>query len=185
MAWYLCTVNAVGPATDGTETNDPVVYINLTDTANPAAFAGQWFYAAEGGTRIKCWQWLLRRLTGANMCRSVGILQFRRFTIHTDNASVVSWGPGRMDLFYVGNDNAVYHKYFDSGAWGPSITNWESLGGSVRSIYSPITAVSWGPGRLDLFYVGNDNAVYHKYFDSGAWGPSMTDWEALGGEANS
>jgi hypothetical protein len=49
MAWYLCTVNAVGPATDGTETNDPVVYINLTDTANPAAFAGQWFYAAQGG----------------------------------------------------------------------------------------------------------------------------------------
>jgi hypothetical protein len=49
MAWYTCVVNNVGPATDGTETSDPVVYINLTDTANPAAFVGQWFYAAEGG----------------------------------------------------------------------------------------------------------------------------------------
>jgi len=49
MAWYTCVVNNVGPATDGTETNDPVVYINLTDTANPATFVGQWFYAAEGG----------------------------------------------------------------------------------------------------------------------------------------
>jgi hypothetical protein len=102
-----------------------------------------------------------------------------------EEITVVSWEPGRLDLFYVGNDNAAYHKYFDSGAWGPSITNWESLGGSLRNIYSAIAAVSWGPGRLDLFYVGNDNAVYHKYFDSGAWGPSMTDWESLGGEANS
>jgi len=50
MAWYICTVNEVGPATDGSETSSPVVYINLTDTGNtPAAFVGQWFYAAEGG----------------------------------------------------------------------------------------------------------------------------------------
>jgi hypothetical protein len=51
MAWYFkCIVNNVGPATDGTETSDPVVYINLTDAGNtPAAFVGQWFYAAQGG----------------------------------------------------------------------------------------------------------------------------------------
>lgn len=50
MAWYTCTVNNVGPATDGTETSVPVVYINLTDTrTTPPAFVGQWFYAAEGG----------------------------------------------------------------------------------------------------------------------------------------
>lgn len=47
MPWYTCTVNEVGPATDGTETPDPVVYINLTDTAG--SFANQWFYAAAGG----------------------------------------------------------------------------------------------------------------------------------------
>ena len=49
MAWYTCTVNGVGPATDGTETTVPAVYINLTDTGAPPAFVGQWFYAAEGG----------------------------------------------------------------------------------------------------------------------------------------
>jgi hypothetical protein len=49
MAWYTCTVNNVGPATDGTETTPPVIYINLTDTANPPAFTGQWFYASDGG----------------------------------------------------------------------------------------------------------------------------------------
>ena len=47
MPFYQCAVNEVGPATDGTETNDPVVYINLTDTGG--GFTNTWFYAAEGG----------------------------------------------------------------------------------------------------------------------------------------
>ena len=81
-----------------------------------------------------------------------------------------------MDLFCNGLDFMVYHKYFDSGAWGPSVTDWESLG--VTPTF--ITAVSWGPGRLDLFTILGPSAVLHKYFDSGAWGPSMTDWESLG-----
>jgi hypothetical protein len=49
MPWYTCAVNEVGPATDGTETSAPVLYINLTDTGNPSTFSGQWFFAAEGG----------------------------------------------------------------------------------------------------------------------------------------
>jgi hypothetical protein len=43
---YVCTVNQVGPASDGTETPAPVVYINLTDTGG--AFENFWFYAANG-----------------------------------------------------------------------------------------------------------------------------------------
>lgn len=43
---YVCTVNQVGPASDGTETPAPVVYINLTDTAG--SFEDSWFYAADG-----------------------------------------------------------------------------------------------------------------------------------------
>ena len=43
---YVCTVNQVGPASDGSETPAPVVYINLTDTAG--AFENFWFYAANG-----------------------------------------------------------------------------------------------------------------------------------------
>lgn len=43
---YVCTVNQVGPASDGSETPAPVVYINLTDTAG--AFEDFWFYAANG-----------------------------------------------------------------------------------------------------------------------------------------
>jgi hypothetical protein len=40
--------------------------------------------------------------------------------------SVVSWGPGRIDVFTVGTDSAVHHKAFD-GAWH----EFESLGGVV------------------------------------------------------
>ncbi len=47
MPWYKCTVNEVGPATDGTETPDPVIYLNLTDQAG--SFSNSWFYAANGG----------------------------------------------------------------------------------------------------------------------------------------
>ncbi len=46
MPSYTCKVNEVGPASDGTETPAPVVYISLTDTAG--AFANTWFYAANG-----------------------------------------------------------------------------------------------------------------------------------------
>jgi Zn-dependent M28 family amino/carboxypeptidase len=42
--------------------------------------------------------------------------------------SVVSWAPGRIDVFAVGMDSAVHHKAFD-GSWH----DFESLGGVVLS----------------------------------------------------
>lgn len=45
MPWFTCTVNNAGPASDATETPQPVIYINLTDTAG--SFGGQWFFAAN------------------------------------------------------------------------------------------------------------------------------------------
>jgi hypothetical protein len=47
MPWYQCTVNRVGPAAYASETAQPVIYINLTDTDTDAAFEDQWYYAAE------------------------------------------------------------------------------------------------------------------------------------------
>jgi hypothetical protein len=46
VPWYVCTVNAVGPASDASNTPAPVIYINLTDTSGD--FADTWFYAADG-----------------------------------------------------------------------------------------------------------------------------------------
>jgi hypothetical protein len=46
MPFYKCTVNEIGPASDGSETPVPVVYINLTDAAG--SFGPTWFYAGAG-----------------------------------------------------------------------------------------------------------------------------------------
>jgi hypothetical protein len=43
--WYDCQVLQAGPASDGSETAEPVVYIRLTDSGQ--AFTGYWFFAAE------------------------------------------------------------------------------------------------------------------------------------------
>ncbi|MGH2771263.1 MAG: M43 family zinc metalloprotease, partial [Actinomycetota bacterium] len=46
----------------------------------------------------------------------------------TSPPEVTSWGPNRLDIFALGADNQMYHKAWD-GAWVPSPTDWESLGG--------------------------------------------------------
>lgn len=88
-----------------------------------------------------------------------------------------SWGPGRIDLFAVGTDGALWHKWSEATIWGPSQVDWESLGGAVDG--SP-AAVSWGAGRLDVFVLGTDGALHHKWFEGG-WGPSRMGWEGHGG----
>jgi hypothetical protein len=43
-----CNVDRVGPASDGAETTQPVVYVALTDTASPPSWTGSyWFFAAD------------------------------------------------------------------------------------------------------------------------------------------
>jgi hypothetical protein len=62
----------------------------------------------------------------------------------TGPVSVVSWGPGRLDIFGVNSGGAVQHLWYD-----PTITgwgSWEDKGGS-----GPVSVVSWGPYRLDIF----------------------------------
>ena len=41
---------------------------------------------------------------------------------------VVSWGPGRLDVFVSGTDHGIHHKAWD-GTWQPSRTEYEHLGG--------------------------------------------------------
>jgi hypothetical protein len=46
---------------------------------------------------------------------------------------VVSWGPNRLDVFVEGTDSALYHKWWDGQAWGPSVTGYERQGGIVTA----------------------------------------------------
>jgi hypothetical protein len=90
----------------------------------------------------------------------------------------VSWGGDRLDVFVVGTDRALYHKWWDGHAWGPSVTGYENQGGVVIGNPAP---VSWTGDRLDVFVEGTDRALYHKWWDGNAWGPSLTGYEGLGG----
>jgi hypothetical protein len=81
-----------------------------------------------------------------------------------------SWAANRLDIFTIGTDLAMYHKWWDGTAW----RGWESLGGVCIS--AP-RAVSWGPNRIDAFVIGTDRATWHRWWDGSAW----RGWESLGG----
>lgn len=95
-----------------------------------------------------------------------------------DKPEVVAWGPNRLDIFVIGTDSALYHKWWNGSAWGPSITGYENMGGTCTS--QP-RVVAWGPNRLDVFVTGTDSALYHKWWNGSAWGPSLTGYEFMGG----
>ena len=81
-------------------------------------------------------------------------------------------------MFVVGTDSALYHKWWNGSAWGPSVTGYEFMGGTI--IGQP-RVVAWGANRLDVFVIGTDMALHHKWWNGSAWGPSVTGWEKMGG----
>jgi hypothetical protein len=108
MPFFSCTVNEIGPAADGTETPDPVVYINLTDTQG--SFTNQWFYAAEGSQN----QMLAVGLTAMNTNRQVEVAADPPNAGNTPYTSV-----SRMYLTLT--SAALISPIFDlAGAWAPT-----------------------------------------------------------------
>jgi hypothetical protein len=83
---------------------------------------------------------------------------------------VVAWGPNRLDVFAMGPDSALLHRWWDGANWG----GWESLGGTI---VSPPEVVSWDTNRLDVFALSTDHALWHRGWDGANWG----GWESLGG----
>jgi hypothetical protein len=73
----------------------------------------------------------------------------------TSPPKVVAWGPDRLDVFAVGTDSALWHRWWDGSAWG----GWESLGGILTS---PPDAVARAANRLDVFAAGTDSALWHR-----------------------
>ncbi|MFA5635349.1 MAG: hypothetical protein WC977_05525, partial [Anaerovoracaceae bacterium] len=88
----------------------------------------------------------------------------------TSAPAVASWQPNRLDVFGRGQNNALWHKYWDGRQW----SGWEDLGGVLTTAPA---AVSWGRGRIDVFAVGQNQALWHIYWDGRQW----SGWEDLGG----
>jgi hypothetical protein len=83
--------------------------------------------------------------------------------------SVSSWGPDRLDVWIVGGDDALWHRWQEDGQ-----ARWERLGGILTS--SP-AAISPAPGEVDVFARGADDALWVRSYRGGGWGP----WRWLGG----
>ncbi len=57
------------------------------------------------------------------------------------NPALVSWGPGRLDVFAVGSNDQMYHKWYDNG-WSA----WEGLGRPTGTENAQAPAVvAWTP----------------------------------------
>jgi hypothetical protein len=67
----------------------------------------------------------------------------------TSAPAVASWQPNRLDVFGRGQNNALWHIWWDGTRW----SNWEDLGGILTSAPA---AVSWGANRIDVFGVGQN-----------------------------
>lgn len=83
---------------------------------------------------------------------------------------VISWGPGRLDVFAQFTDNTIWHRPYVDG-W----LSWVQLKGLQTD--SELDAVSWEMGRIDLFARGTDQALWHSTLRADTWSP----WESMGG----
>lgn len=82
------------------------------------------------------------------------------------DAALVSWAPGRLDLFVRGADNKLWQRWRPTADsfWSP----WIQPVGPDGILTSSPTASSRGPGRLDVFVLGNDGNVYQRQYEGDA-----------------
>ena len=85
--------------------------------------------------------------------------------------AATTWGPGRLDLFWVDEDRALWHAASIDGVWAEP----ETLGGTLAS--AP-TVVAWAEGEMEVFAVMDDGELWNRYWDRTYW----HQWESLGGE---
>src|SRR5215472_14148521 len=71
----------------------------------------------------------------------------------TSASAVASWSAGRLDLFARGQDNALWHRWWNGTAW----SGWENLQGVLTAAPA---AISWGPNRIDVFIRASDDVLY-------------------------
>jgi len=91
--------------------------------------------------------------------------------------AIVSRGPGRLDIFAVGQDQGLDHKAWESTRWLPSPTGFEHLGGVIADGSSP-SATSWGDSRVSAFVVGTDQGLYHECAGMALAGGTTRTWVA-------
>ncbi len=87
--------------------------------------------------------------------------------------AAVSWGDGRADVFVVGTNSQLYHRFSDNGPW----SGWEPLGGVLTSTPA---ALSFSSGTLEVLARGTDGALWRLRWTGAAW----SGWSSLGGQVS-
>jgi hypothetical protein len=86
---------------------------------------------------------------------------------------------GRLEVFLVGQNNQLYHRYqtAPNNDWN---SEWLSLGGKWDKNKIPALANN-ADGRLEVFLVGQNNQLYHRYqtAPNNDWN---SEWLSLGGK---
>jgi hypothetical protein len=98
-------------------------------------------------------------------------------TSSLSNAAVGRNADGRLEVFTVGSDGALWHLWQTTpgGSW----SSWFSSGQpSVVSLQQDLAVVSNADGRLEVFAAGSDGAIWHLWqtAPNGTW----SDWASLG-----
>jgi acylphosphatase len=126
-----------------------------------------------------------KTLTGRLTAYSDFVAAAKKVNVTSDNpwgrwlervACAVDNSDGRLEVFGVGTDRAVWHTWQQAAHAGPW-SGWASLGGVVTS--TPVT-VDNADGRLELFARGTDRALYHNWQTAPHAGP-WSGWHSLGG----
>lgn len=89
-----------------------------------------------------------------------------------EGLTAVSWGAGRIDLFWIGPDRSLMHRWWTAGeGWSAD----EQLGGELAA---PPGVTSWAENEMQVFCVFGDGQLWSIYWDGAAW----HEWHAMGGE---
>lgn len=85
--------------------------------------------------------------------------------------TIVSWAPGRLDVFVRGaSDNKLWQTFSANG--GGTWSGWIKPVGDDGTLASAPQASTRGPGLLDIWVTGTDNQVYQRFWDGSMWNAS-------------
>jgi hypothetical protein len=77
---------------------------------------------------------------------------------------------GAYHVFAVKASGALYHAYYESGAW-----HWQSLGGTIKG--HPGIAYNPATNRFDVFAPGTNGQIYQRTHTNAGW----YGWHSIGG----
>ena len=89
--------------------------------------------------------------------------------------AVVTWAPGRLDVFVRGVDDKLWQRFSANG--GSTWSGWMKPVGDAGVLASGPDVAAWGVNRLDVFVRGTDGGIWQRSWNGVSWG---TSWVGRG-----